>query len=60
MNWELFLNTIFEGSNVSLSQISFIQVYTPYLRVLASALSSTPPTTVGKGKTKLRNFRSKF
>lgn len=47
MNWELFLNTVFEGTNVSLSQISFMQVYVPYLRNLATALSAAPPTTVG-------------
>jgi hypothetical protein len=50
MNWELYLNTVFEGSNVSLNQISFMQVYTPYLQILATALSATPPTTVGEAK----------
>lgn len=49
MNWELFLNTVFEGTNVSLSQISIMQVYVPYLRNLAAALSVAPPTTVGMG-----------
>jgi len=57
MNWELYLNTVFEGSNVSLNQISFMQVYTPYLQILATALSATPPTTVGEAKK--FNFRAR-